>query len=189
MAEVALALHHLPKISGRGMAILGTGGGIGVAAADTCAKAGMDLPALPSGLMRKLREFIPPAGNMIRNPIDAHILLVRLDLLGPTLKLLSEQPNLDTFVISLHLDWLYGLEQGKHIQRIGEYLAHEASQYTNGKPLVIALRQFQAKDAIKKCRVELEKSLLKAGIPVYDGLERAVSVLAKVAGYYSKRES
>ena len=30
-------------------------------------------------LMARLREFIPPAGNMIRNPIDAHIVLMNLE--------------------------------------------------------------------------------------------------------------
>lgn len=184
MAEVVLALNHLPKVRGRGVAILGTGGGIGVAAADSCAKAGVNLPALPPELLQRLREFIPPAGNMIRNPIDAHILLVRLDLLGPVLRLISSHPDLDMFVISLHLDWLFGLEEGKHIERIGNYLADEVQQYTSGKPLAVVLRQYQANPAAEKCRVNLKNRLLDAGIPVYDGLDRAVSVLSKVAGYY-----
>lgn len=185
MAEVVLTLKHMPEIQGRGLAILGTGGGIGVAAADSCAKVGMELPPLPPDLQQRLREFIPPAGNMIKNPIDAHILLIRLDLLGPVLQLLSSRSDLHIFLISLHIDWLFGLENGAHVEKIGNYLADEVHQYINGKPLVVVLRQYQANPPAKQCRANLEKRLLGAGIPVYNGLDRAVSALSKAAGYYA----
>jgi acyl-CoA synthetase (NDP forming) len=185
MAEVSLALHHLPPVKGRGVAILGTGGGVGVAAADSCAKVGLEMPGLPAELMARLREFIPPAGNMIRNPIDAHILLMNLDLLGPTLQLLSAQSYIDMFVISLHLDWIFGLEEGKQIERIGDYLADEARRHTHGKPLVVVWRQYQPNAAMHQARLKLEKRLIAAGVPVYEGLDRAVAVLSRVAGYHS----
>lgn len=185
MAEVSLALHHLPPVKGRGVAILGTGGGVGVAAADSCAKVGLEMPGLPAELMARLREFIPPAGNMIRNPIDAHILLMNLNLLGPTLQLLSAQSYIDMFVISLHLDWIFGMEEGKQIERIGDYLADEARRHTHGKPMVVVWRQYQPNAAMHQSRLKLEKRLLAAGVPVYEGLDRAVAVLSKVAGYYA----
>jgi acyl-CoA synthetase (NDP forming) len=188
MAEVIMALHHLPPIQGRGVAILGTGGGVGVAAADSCAKAGLSLPALPAQIMERLREYIPPAGNMICNPIDAHRLLMNLELLGPTLQLLSAQPDLDMFVISLHLDWIFGLEEGKQIERIGTYLAEEGRRYTNGKPLVVVWRQYQPNPAMRQSRLKLGKRLLAAGIPIFKGLDRAVSALSKAAGYHAFRD-
>jgi len=184
MAEVVTALHYLPPVRGRGVAILGTGGGVGVAAADSCAKVGLEMPGLSDDLMARLREFIPPAGNMIRNPIDAHIILMNLKLLGPTLQLLAAQSDLNMFVISLHLDWIFGLEEGKQIERIGDYLAEEAQAYTNGKPLVVVWRQYQSNPAIRQARLKLEKRLLAAGVPVYEGLDRALSALSKVAGYH-----
>lgn len=184
MAETISALHHLPPCTGRRVAILGTGGGIGVAAADSCAKAGMEMPALPPNIMEQLREYIPPAGNMIRNPIDAHVLLLKLELLGPTLQLLSAQTYLDMFIISLHLDWIYGMEAGKHTDRIARYIADEARQHTNGKPLVVVWRQYQPNADIKASRIRLEKTLFEAGVPVYEGLDRAVSALSKVADYH-----
>ncbi len=188
MAEVIAALHYLPPVRGRGVAILGTGGGVGVAAADSCARAGLEMPGLPEPVMARLREFIPPAGNMIRNPIDAHLILMNLELLGPTLQLLSAQSFLDMFVISLHLDWIFGLEEGRQIERIGDYLAEEARRYTNGKPLVVVWRQYQPNPAMHASRLNLEKKLLAARIPIYEGLDRAVSALSKAAGYYAFRD-
>jgi acyl-CoA synthetase (NDP forming) len=188
MADVILALHHLPPIHGRGVAILGTGGGIGVGAADSCAKAGLNLPALPDDLKERLRAFIPPAGNMIGNPIDAHIILLKLELLGPTLALLAAQTNLDMFAISLHLDWLYGLEKGAHIDKIARYIADEARKHTGGKPLVVVWRQYQPNPDIRNARIRLEQTLLDAGVPVYEGLDRAVTALAKTTAYYAFQE-
>ncbi len=185
MADVVSALHRLPPCQGRGVAILGTGGGIGVAAADSCAKAGLEMPALTPAVMEKLRAYIPPAGNMIRNPVDAHIVLMRLQLLGPTLELLAAEPYLHMFVISLHLDWIYGLEKGGHIDRIARFLADEARQHINGKPLVVVWRQYQPNADIKEARLRLEETLLHGGIPVYEGLDRAVRALSKTAEYYA----
>ncbi len=47
MAEVTEAFLHLGEAQGRRVAVIGTGGGIGVAAADSCAQAGLDLTVLP----------------------------------------------------------------------------------------------------------------------------------------------
>jgi acyl-CoA synthetase (NDP forming) len=185
MAEVAAALHYLPPCRGRGVAILGTGGGIGVAAADSCAKAGLAMPALRPELMEQLRRFIPPAGNMIRNPIDAHILLLELERLGPTLQLLAAEAYLDMFVISLHLDWLHGMDGGAHVDKIGRYIAQEARKHLNGKPLAVVWRQYQPTAEIQQTRIRLEAQLRAAGIPVYEGLDRAVNALAKMAGYHA----
>lgn len=185
MAETAMALHYLPKWTGKNLVILGSGGGIGVAAADSCAKAGLNLPALSPSLLEELRKYIPPAGNMIRNPIDAHVLLYKLELMGPVLELLSMQGDLDMFLFSLHFDWLHSMEDGGHLERIAEYIATEARQHTKGKPLAVAWRQYQPNPAIRQTRKKVERMLIEAGVPAFNGLERALSALAKAEGYHA----
>jgi acyl-CoA synthetase (NDP forming) len=182
MAEVTTAFLNLGKADGRRVAVIGTGGGIGVAAADNCAQAGLDLVSLPSEVTQKLREFIPPAGNMIRNPIDAHILFIKLPALGKTLELLSDG-YIDMFVISLHIEWLYNFDNGAQIKNIATYIAQSARKHTRGKPLVVVWRQYNPNPKYKKKRIMLEQTLFKAGIPVYDGLPRAVFALSKLAEY------
>ena len=183
MAEVTSVFLNLGKSEGRRVAVIGTGGGIGVAAADSCAQAGLDLTVLPDEVTKKLREFIPPAGNMIRNPIDAHILFFELEALGKTLALLSDG-YIDMFIISLHIEWLYNFDNGAHIENIATYLAQTARKHAKGKPLVVVWRQYQPDPKYKKKRILLEQILLKAGIPVYDGLPRAVFALSKLADYH-----
>ncbi|MFO7568694.1 MAG: acetate--CoA ligase family protein, partial [Smithellaceae bacterium] len=138
LAETACAFEQLGKIKGRGVAVIGTGGGVGVAAADACSHEGLNLAPFHEKLMSDLREFIPPAGNMIRNPLDAHLILVEPDLLGKTLDMLAAQPYLDMFIISLHMDWLFSRGQGEATRRIAHYIADEARAHLAGKPLVVA---------------------------------------------------
>ena len=51
--------------------LIGGGGGFSVLSADAIARHGIDLPPLLPETESALREFIPIAGNSIRNPIDA----------------------------------------------------------------------------------------------------------------------
>jgi acyl-CoA synthetase (NDP forming) len=187
MAETALALDRLDPWTGKNIVILGTGGGIGVAAADSCAKAGLKLPAMAPELMEDLRKYIPPAGNMIRNPIDAHILFLNPDLLGPTLEMLAKSDNIDVFVISLHFDWIYSISEGSYAEAIGKYIAEQARKYTRGKPLVAAWRQYQPDADIKRCRIRVEKMMIDAGIPVYQGLDRALKAVSRAEAWHSFR--
>jgi acyl-CoA synthetase (NDP forming) len=184
MADVTMALSCLPPFRGTGAAILGTGGGVGVAAADSCARAGLLLPALPEDLMQRLRAYIPPAGNMIRNPVDAHVIMLDLNLLGPTLELLAGQSDLHMFILSLHLDWLVGMDKGRHVEKIGAYIAGEARRFTGDKPLVVVYRQYQPGQEIQKVRIGLERMLIEARVPVFEGLDRAVRALSKASAYH-----
>ena len=184
MAEVACAFDKLGKISGRGVAVIGTGGGIGVAAADASSHEGLNLAAFSPDLMAKLREFIPPAGNMIRNPLDAHLILIEPPLLGKSLELLSAEPYLNMFVISLHIDWLFSRGHGEVARRLARYIANEARKHTAGKPLVVSLRQFSTSEIARETLQSVKTILMHAGVPFYEGIPKAVSALAKVVKYY-----
>ncbi len=183
MAEASAALLNAGKAEGRRVTVIGTGGGIGVAAADGCAQAGLDLVSFPPEVTQKLRQFIPPAGNMIRNPIDAHILFTELTPLGKVLEFLSGG-YIDMFILSLHIEWLYNFDNGAQIENIANYIAQEARNHTRRKPLVVVLRQYNPHLRYTKKRLMVQKILCEAGVPVYEGLQRAVSALSRLAEYY-----
>ncbi len=184
MAETAMVFQRLGKVRGRGVAVIGTGGGIGVAAADACSKEGLHLAPFREELIRELRAFIPPAGNMIRNPLDAHLVLVQTDLLGKTLEMLSSQSYLDMFIISLHLDWLFSRKFGEVTRELARYLADEARRHTGGKPLVVAVRQFIPADAIRQTMTDVKSILRAGGVPFFDSLPQAAAALGKIAKYH-----
>jgi len=184
MAETAMVFDRLGQVRGRGVAVIGTGGGIGVAAADACSKEGLHLAPFSEDLVTKLRTFIPPAGNMIRNPLDAHLILVQMDLFGKTLEMLASQPYLDMFIISLHLDWLFSRKFGEVTRELARYIAFEARKHTAGKPLVVAVRQFIPADAIRQTVTDVKSILLEGGVPFFDSIPKAASALGKMVKYY-----
>lgn len=184
MADVALAFLHLGRPQGRRVAIVGTGGGIGVAAADACASAGLEVPALTPHTLKELRGFVPPAGNSIRNPLDVEVILGDISLFERALKVISVDPLIDMLVISLHLDWLCDIAQGDHIAKLATYLATSARDHTNNKPYVVSWRCYRTEPKLEQARTMLQEELLRAGVPVYQGLPRAATALARLADYY-----
>jgi acyl-CoA synthetase (NDP forming) len=186
MAEVTLAFHHLGKTRGRKTALLGYGGGAGVSVADNCAKAGLSLPTFSPPLIKELRKLIPPAGTMIRNPIDAALTFYNLNLMGDVLQLLGETDEIDNIIVSIPFDWLYGAEEGGgHIEKVALYLAEEGRKRAGSKPMVAVWRQYEPRQEIRRWVPVLEKILLTAGIPVYEGVPRAVNALAKLTAYHT----
>jgi acyl-CoA synthetase (NDP forming) len=185
LAETAVALYCLEKTKGRNVVIVGAGGGLSVAASDACAKAGLNLPPFSDELMRKVHEFIPIAGNMVCNPIDAHVMFMNLEILGRTLNLLSGDVCVDMFIISLQLDWIYTASghQGQYFEKIARYIADEGKKNIHGKPLVVAFKQYEDNPDVVRHAIMMRDILVKAGIPFYDGLPSAVSALVKLAGY------
>ena len=50
--------------------------------------------------------------------------------------------------------------------------------------MMVVWRQYQPSEEIRKWIPVFENILMSAGIPVYEGLPKAVSALAKIVKYY-----
>ena len=80
--------------------LLGGGGGFSVLAADTIARAGLDLPPLDDETSARLRELMPVAGNSIRNPIDAsHLAGDRAEAYRTLLEIGAHARDLDLLLV------------------------------------------------------------------------------------------
>jgi acyl-CoA synthetase (NDP forming) len=144
----------------------------------------MDLPAFSPATVKKIRAFIPPAGNMIRNPIDSYLAFMRTEYVGKIFDILAHSGEVDNVVVSLPLDWLYReAGQENFIEVIARYLAGEGREKLCGLPLIVAWRQYQDAEDFRRMRAVLEDILLAAGVPVYEGLNRAVRALARLERY------
>ncbi len=76
-------------------------------------------------------------------------------------------------------------EGGAHIEKVARYLAEEGRKRARGKPMVVVWRQYEPRQEIRRWVPVLEKILLTAGIPVYEGVPRAVNALAKLTAYHA----
>jgi hypothetical protein len=117
---------------------------------------------------------------MIRNPIDAAVAFYNLNLMGDVLQLLAETDEIDNIIVSVPFDWLYGVEEGgAYIEKVALYLAGEGRKRAGSKPMMVVWRQYEPRQEIRRWVPVMEKILLAAGIPIYEGVPRAVNALAK----------
>jgi len=190
MADVLLAFLHLPPARGNRVGIIGTGGGIGVAATDTCSRAGLQVPILSEKTQQALREFVPVAGNSIRNPVDAHPAISDLNKLERALDILSGDPLIDLIIMSIHIDWLFDIKKGRYLRELARYIVSEARNHTSEKPFIVSLRRFRSDPGMERVEIYFRNLLYEGGVPVYDNLARAAISLSKFAAYhrfYSRR--
>jgi acetyltransferase len=71
MADTLMGLLRMRPLGGLNTCVVGVGGGASVLASDELEKAGLKLPPIPVPLQERMQQIIPPAGGMLRNPIDA----------------------------------------------------------------------------------------------------------------------
>ena len=122
---------------------------------------------------------------MIRNPIDAAIAFVHLPLMGEVIDIVAKSGEMDNFIVSVPLDWLYNQSpDGAYIETLATYLATEARKYAGGKPMLVAWRQYEASPKIRRWIPVFRDILMKAKVPIYEGLPKAVRALSKMAEYY-----
>lgn len=71
MVDMVVALLHMVPPRGINACAVGNGGGASLLATDELERAGFRLRPIPSGIRDRLRQLVPLAGSMLRNPIDA----------------------------------------------------------------------------------------------------------------------
>lgn len=89
-------------LRGHSAMLVGGGGGFSVLSADAIARRGLDLPVLLPETLEQLREYIPIAGNSIRNPIDASFFTGdRKEAMTEVYRICSTAPNIDFMFATL----------------------------------------------------------------------------------------
>lgn len=197
LLDTTLAFLHLAPHHGRKVCVVGGGGAISVAAADTCERMGLSVPLFSTELQQKLASMLPAVGSSVRNPVDAASPYPPPDVLRTVLETVLTNNNVDTVIVdeiemtavnpgSKELEWQDENERKKLVQ-----VPVDVKKRLN-KPIVMVLPV----EAIGADALELEgdrrnacEYYLKEGIPVFLTLERAAKALTNLAGYYEHRNS
>jgi acyl-CoA synthetase (NDP forming) len=122
MVDMLVALLQVKRPRGLNACVVGVGGGASVIATDELEQAGLSLPPIPASMQERLQQIVPPAGGMLRNPIDAFP-LTRLILYrkaagvgasasvakgdsgwGDFISLIEEWPDIDLVVFQFAFD-------------------------------------------------------------------------------------
>ena len=186
MADTLMALQELPPITGKRMAIIsqlgGGAGGAGVLAADICTSLGLELPPFTGEVKGELKSIVDAPGSILRNPLDLSLVGRQPALLRKVLELLAGLPDIDLIMLNERPTFLLELTSKAELQAINDVLVD--FQHSKKKPLVVMSPPGGEHEAE---RVEVEKMLTEAGIPVYPSFERAARAIANVIGYWGFR--
>jgi acyl-CoA synthetase (NDP forming) len=202
LIDTALAFLYLPTYPGRRLTVIGGGGGIGVAAADACERAGLSVPLFSLELQRKLATMVPPVGASTRNPVDVASPLPLPSVLRSVLETILNEDAVDLAIVSE----LFMSTPGHMVRQVDnstpndrrDSVIAELSQVPVevkkrlGKPVVMVLpMDTVAPEHIKaeEARRKVANYYLSEGIPVFLTLERAVKALANIIGYYERHDA
>ncbi|MFC1919025.1 CoA-binding protein, partial [Chloroflexota bacterium] len=144
LVDVLVALRFAyPLPRGTGVAVVGQGGGPSILAGDEMEKAGLRVPSLSPELQAELRQFLPLAGAILSNPVDATNLLSP-EAISSTMRVLGKVPDIHTLVYHIGFHPVSRWGSGRLRTKIYLKPAIEAlleAQQATGKPVVVALRR------------------------------------------------
>ena len=165
VTDVARLFGVQKRTKGNRVGILSTSGGAGIIAADSCASAGLAVPALSPGFRREVEAFIPPFGSSL-NPVDMTAQVIN-DPQGfrKLLALMEESPEIDMILPVL------SMITGDSGRQMALDLA-EAFE-TGKKPMACC---WLIDDEHGR---EFRELLTERKVPVFAGLRRAATALAR----------
>jgi len=173
-----------PRPKGTGVALVGAGGGPSVLASDEIDKAGLHMPVMSPETREKLLQFLPMAGSILANPIDAPTLSTP-EAIGPTLRVLSQLPEINILIYHLGFHPIGSLGVGRFSSP--DFLeptidAMKKVWQESGKPIVLALRPGLSVEAMKEFLVAQE-AFVNAGFPVFHTLRQAAVAISRLVSW------
>ena len=183
MAEMTMTFLYVKPPQGKRVAVLMSGGGSSVAAADVCSREGLELPTLTQETQAELRKFVPLAGTSIKNPLEGGLVLSDVSLLEREMELMAADPLIDMLIVSPHLDRADSAGPGQ-MDRLVNYLCDFARNNSYGKPTAIVFTSLANDPMEREARARLQVELPQKGVAVFSSLTGACRALARFSEYH-----
>ncbi len=184
--DVILASSFMPKPRGKGVFIVGGGGGNSVIYSDFCIEAGLFVPLLSERSMEKIRSFVPAAGSIAGNPLDLWEVYLNLERLFQVLETAYDDPAVEVVLVDRLIPRraFHSPPVSDPTERIAEFL----SVRKGVKPTVFVIDYDGGDPDLIQKGSALRANLCRAGIPSYPSVERAVKALARLCSDTSQRK-
>jgi acyl-CoA synthetase (NDP forming) len=185
LIDVLVALRFArPLPRGRGVALVGAGGGPSVLASDEIESAGLQLPQLSSEVQAELRRHLPLAGSIFSNPVDTPNLATPRAI-SSAVRVLSEAPEIHMIIYHLGFhpisQWGFGrFASPAFLEPVIESFI-DATEAT-GKPVLPALRPPPQLNGMEDF-VAARAAFVKAGLPIFHSLRDAARAVSRVVAW------
>jgi len=185
-----MAFLYLTPPRGRRALLLGGGGGNSVALADICSREGLEVTPLSYETRKELANFIPLAGNSIRNPLDVWLVQESVDLLRRCVEIAVADPVIDMVIVDRHAgdgddDFPDLMPDRRERQReVNDFIIDFAKSNTYNKPLVMATNVLDPNPDSVAAGARLRGEFASAGVPAYSSQVNAARALARFIKYH-----
>lgn len=176
LGDALLVFQQLRSHVGRKVALVaglsGGGGGVGVMASDTCARAGLTVPQFSKETQEKLQRILPPVGVIIQNPVDLGGRANSEEVLNSCLKACLDDSQVDLMIVDLHVGKLTSNAGEGRVREVGVMLSRIAQSAS--KPIVVV-----AKPGLSpQLCLEVQQRLAKDGLVVFPSIGQAARALS-----------
>jgi acyl-CoA synthetase (NDP forming) len=187
--EQMVALVNLPPIGGRGVGLVGRGGGLGVVATDMCEAYGLSVPEFAPSTKEKLAKITPAeAGSSVRNPVEIGLGKRGLSqYYTEGLKIVASDPQIDLIITFLNPEDYVHYGIGDWSGQVSKELIEVAK--TLPKPFIVTFMPGRDVKVFSSI-VEIQDKCQEAGVACFSSLDAAIKAAAKLITYYDfKRKS
>jgi len=185
LVDISVALAFMPVPAGKNVVVAGSGGGVGVQAADNITGEGLNLPQLPVELRRTLHGIYgTEAGSMFRNPVDIPPAGSKEHYLKAMLSI-AESKDVDIIIMQFPLD-LWALSRRSVL--MGRFIeVVTALKDIVAKPLAVVLHNSATAQA-RRLEEEARACFAALELPVYPSISRAARAINRYI-WYSRRHN
>jgi acyl-CoA synthetase (NDP forming) len=184
--DAIMALSLLPAPAGKGVFIIGGGGGNSVAYSDIFCREGLAVPPLAESSMTFLRQTVPLAGSIAGNPLDMWQTFVDAGYLAKIL----ETGRKDPAVAMMMVDRLIP-RPAFHVPDLPDPNP-EIIDYINSRqdamPVVFNIDADGGDPELAQKGAMMRAKFCKAGIPAFPSAERAARALYHLYRYHSRKK-
>lgn len=195
LVDMAVAFRFIGPPAGRGVGVVGPGGGFSVFAADEVNEAGLDLPDLSPAVQEELRGFTPVAGTSVRNPVDTNIIM-EPHKLTDTLRIVASDPGVDAVIFHIGFgwgSWRRGVQQDTPLPfdpaMVVKVMADSIVRAKEASAAPIMLVARSALDAgSQRFSLQFQEHCWRQGVGVFPSIPRACNAIAKMVRWREMRQ-
>jgi acyl-CoA synthetase (NDP forming) len=177
----------LPGPQGKGIFIVGGGGGNSVSYGDTCVREGLEVPSLSDATMQRLRQSVPLAGSIAGNPLDMWLTFTDAKYLSGVLNLAYQDPAVSMVIVDRLIP-----RKAFHMPEIADPNPEIIAFIKNGipkKPTAFTIDADGGDTDLAVKGAALRAEFCSAGIPVFSSMRRAARALYHLYRYHKHLNS
>jgi acyl-CoA synthetase (NDP forming) len=185
LVDISITLAFMPAPGGKNVVVAGSGGGVGVQAADDITGAGLHLPFLPVELRRTLHSIYgTEAGSIFRNPVDIPPMAGK-ELHVKAIQSIADSKDVDVIILQFPLDLWALARRSVLLERFTEVVS--ALRESVKKPLAVVLHNSVSQQA-RWLEDGARAQFAALGLPVYPSISRAAIAISRYI-WYNQRHS